>query len=117
MQDALIKRFGHTNPPQGQLQFLHDNGPEYIEKHLTKTLNQWNVESCCTPIYSPQSNGLVEAFNGTFKRDYVYESCLEDVKSVQIQIPKWIEEYNTYAPHSAINMMTPTEFFNFNQAA
>ena len=57
-------------------------------EHLTKTLNQWNVES-----------------------------CLEDVKSVQIQIPKWIEEYNTYAPHSAINMMTPTEFLNFNQAA
>lgn len=117
VQDALIKRFGDMLPPKGQLQFLHDNGLEFIEKILARNLNSWNIESCNTPVYSPQSNGLVESFNGTFKRDYVYESCLDDADSVLSMIPKWLEEYNTFAPHSALGMKTPTEFFNLKEAA
>lgn len=32
---------------------------------------------CHTPPRNPQSNGLAEAFFGSFKRDYVYQVCLE----------------------------------------
>ena len=28
LQEALFTRFGNTLPPEGQLQFLHDNGPD-----------------------------------------------------------------------------------------
>ncbi len=117
VQDGLWKRFGDSLPPKGQLQFLHDNGPEFIENILTQNLKSWNIESCNTPTYSPQSNGMVEAWNGTFKRDYVYESCLDDAEYVLSMIPEWIEEYNNYAPHSALNMKTPQEFFNLITAA
>ncbi|MFT4858499.1 MAG: putative transposase, partial [Algoriphagus sp.] len=30
---------------------------------------------------------------------------------------QWVEEYNTFAPHSALNMKTPNEFYNFKIAA
>ncbi|WP_394335579.1 hypothetical protein [Algoriphagus formosus] len=30
---------------------------------------------------------------------------------------KWMNEYNTYAPHSALEMKTPNEFYNFKIAA
>ena len=56
---------------------------------------------------------MCEAFNATFKRDYVYESCLDNSQTVLGQIQKWINEYNTYAPHSALGMKTPNEFYNF----
>lgn len=117
MQEALFKRFGEELPESGKLQFLHDNGPEYIEKKLRKQLEKWNIQDCSTPVYSPQSNGMCEAFNGTFKRDYVYENCLDTPKIVNEQIQKWIDEYNQYAPHSALNMKTPKEFFIFKSAA
>ncbi len=117
MQEALFKRFGEGLPKKGQLQFLHDNGPEYIEKKLRKQLHEWNVEDCSTPVYSPQSNGMCEAFNGTFKRDYVYENCLDTPETVNSQIQNWIDEYNEYAPHSALNMKTPNEFYIFKSAA
>jgi putative transposase len=71
VQEAIHKRFGDQIPPKNQLQLLHDNGPEFIEKALNKNLALWNIKSCNTPTYSPQSNGMVEAWNGTFKRDYV----------------------------------------------
>ena len=117
VQDALFKRFGDVLPSKGQLQFLTDNGPEFIEKSLNKNLSDWNIDSCNTPTYSPQSNGMVEAFNGTFKRDYVYESCLDSPEYVQSMIPGWIDEYNNYAPHSALEMKTPTEYFKLKNAA
>ncbi len=117
VQDALFSRFGDILPSDGQLQFLHDNGPEYIEKRLNKTLEEWNIQSCNTPTYSPQSNGMCEAFNGTFKRDYVYENCLDTPEMVMGMIPGWIEEYNTFAPHSALGMKTPMEFFNYKMAS
>ena len=117
LQDALYKRFGGDLPNGHGVEFLHDNGPEYIEKELQKRLLKWNVNDCRTPTYSPQSNGMCEAFNGTFKRDYVYENSLDNFETVKEQIGKWVEEYNTFAPHSALKMMTPLEFFNFKMAA
>ncbi len=117
VDSALNKRFGKFLPPEGQLQFLTDNGPEFIEKELNDNLKKWNIESCFTPTYSPQSNGMVEAFNGTFKRDYVYESCLDSAEVVHSQISKWMSEYNNYAPHSALKMKTPTEYFILKSAA
>lgn len=117
VQDALSLRFGDQLPSKGQLQFLHDNGPEYLEKRLLKSLKQWNVDNCNTPTYSPQSNGMCEAFNGTFKRDYVFENCLDNAQIVIQQIQSWVDEYNDFAPHSALNMKTPNEYFIFKSAA
>ena len=117
MQEALFKRFSGVLPNGHGVEFLHDNGPEYIEKILQKNLKKWNVVDCNTPTYSPQSNGMSEAFNGTFKRDYVYEYPLDNVDEVRELFPKWIEEYNNYAPHSALGMLTPNEYFNLKRAA
>lgn len=117
LQEAIFNRFEDNLPEKETLQFLHDNGPEYIEKKLRKSIKQWQIEDCNTPTYSPQSNGMCEAFNGTFKRDYVYESCLDNPASVHDQIQIWVDEYNQFAPHSALNMKTPNEFYNFKLAA
>jgi len=117
LQEALFERFDDRLPKENQLEFLHDNGPEYIEKQLRAQIEKWNIIDCKTPTYSPQSNGMCEALNGTLKRDYVYESCLDNPEIVINQIQKWVNEYNSFAPHSALNMKTPKEYFNFKSAA
>lgn len=40
-----------------------------------------------TPAYSPQSNGLAEAFVKTFKRDYLDGAALRDAIRVRMFVP------------------------------
>ncbi len=63
-----------------------------------------------TPVASPESNGMAEAFVNTFKRDYVAGGDLASAARVLEQIPGWIEDYNTFAPHSSLGMNSPAEF-------
>ena len=63
-----------------------------------------------TPIESPQSNGMAEAFVKTFKRDYARVSSRPDAASVLRQLDGWFEHYNTVHPHKALGYRSPREF-------
>src|SRR5262249_26691966 len=53
------------------------------------------LEPCTTPIESPQSNGMAEAFVKTLKRDYARVNPRRDAASVLRQLDGWFEHYNT----------------------
>lgn len=57
---------------------------------------------------------MCEAFNGAFKRDYVYENSLDNRAIVHKQIQSWIDEYNQFAPHSALKVKTQMNFMTVN---
>ncbi|MEK7287451.1 MAG: integrase core domain-containing protein, partial [Elusimicrobiota bacterium] len=78
---------------------------------LRRVLLGFGMLVCRTPRRSPESNGLAEAFFGTFKRDYVYEGELETFEGVGRKLPGWIGDYNEVAPHSALGMKSPAQFY------
>ncbi len=67
-----------------------------------------------TPAYSPESNGMAEAFVNTVNRDYVYGADLSDGETVIRQLPEWIDDYNRIAPHSPLGMLSQKEFRALN---
>ncbi|MBI0001868.1 transposase [Bartonella sp. W8122] len=69
-----------------------------------------NLKPCFTPVKSPQSNGISEAFVKTLKRDYIKISNFPDSKSALRQINGWIKDYNVIHPHSALNINSPRMF-------
>ncbi len=92
------------------VEWLSDNGPPYTA-HDTRSFGA----SCTlrvrnTPAYSPEPNGMAEAFVKTFKRDYVYLADLWDAETVLRLLPTWFADYNDNHPHKGLKMMSPKEF-------
>lgn len=63
-----------------------------------------------TPAYSPESNGMAEAFVKTLKRDYVSGAELSSVAAVLDHLPRWVADYNGIAPHSALGYLPPLAY-------
>jgi len=111
MDRTLWARFGeHTLKAPHAIEWLSDNGPQYTATASVLYAHELGLEPITTPAYSPQSNGLAEAFVGTFKRDYVDGAELRDAESVLRQLGGWIEDYNSQAPHSALGMQSPADY-------
>lgn len=109
MLEAVEGRFGGYRAPQ-PVEMLSDNGSPYIAKETRVFARQIGLKPCFTPIKSPQSNGISEAFVNTLKRDYVRVTPLPDAKTVLGLIAGWFEDYNENHPHSGLKMRSPREF-------
>jgi putative transposase len=111
VREAIFQRFGWETGRACGIEFLSDNGPEYASQRFRQVLEGLGLVACRTPCRSPESNGIAEAFFGSFKRDYVYQSCLETLPDLEEQVPRWIQDYNEVAPHSALGMRSPAQFY------
>jgi transposase InsO family protein len=109
MLEAVERRFGTYRAP-AVVEMLTDNGSPYIAKDTQIFARQLGLKSCFTPVRSPQSNGMSEAFVKTLKRDYVQVTPLPDAQTVLGLIGGWIEDYNENHPHSGLKMRSPREF-------
>ena len=92
------------------IQWLSDNGPQYTATASVLYAHALGLVPITTPAYSPESNGLAEAFVHTFKRDYVNGAEVRDAETVLAQLAGWFDDYNRQAPHSALGMRPPTEY-------
>ena len=77
MLEAVEKRFADTCAPH-PIEHLSDNGSPYTAKDTRDFAAALNLVPCFTPVRSPESNGMAEAFVKTFKRDYVRVHPLPD---------------------------------------
>lgn len=107
--EAVETRFGGLRAPR-TIQFLTDRGSIFRALETKSVAASLNLQSCFTMAYSPESNGMAEAFVKTLKRDYVYANDCVDPEAVQGMIPGWIKDYNENAPHSALGMISPVEY-------
>jgi transposase InsO family protein len=109
MLDAVEQRFAGIRAPHA-IEHLSDNGSPYTAKDTRDFAAALNLVPCFTPVRSPESNGMAEAFVKTFKRDYVRVNPLPDAATALRQIAGWIADYNDVHPHSALRMRSPREF-------
>lgn len=110
MVEAVEKRFGKVDTLPHAIQWLSDNGGCYTADETREMGKALGFIVCTTPAYSPESNGMSEAFVKTLKRDYVYLSNLENAEAVLKQLPGWFEDYNENAPHKGLKMRSPRQY-------
>ena len=109
MVQCVEKRFGTIRAPH-PVQWLSDNGSIFAAHKTIKIALALNLAPCFTPVESPESNGMAEAFVKTFKRDYVRISPIPNAVSALAAIDHWMEDYNTIHPHSRLGYRSPREY-------
>jgi putative transposase len=117
MLESVERRFANRALPH-PIEWLSDNGSCYRAHETISFAQSIGLVPCFTPARSPQSNGMVESFVKTFKRDYVYVHDRPYEQSVLAQLPRWFENYNENHPHKALRMKSPREFIrSYHQPA
>jgi len=117
MAETVERRFGKVTELPHKVQWLTDNGPGYIADETVAFGRLLGLEICTTAPYSPESNGMAEAFVKTFKRDYVAFGDLSSAERVLEQLPGWFQDYNESAPHKGLGMKSPREYLQDLQQA
>jgi putative transposase len=87
-----------------------DNGPEFIAKHFKKWLSNNAIIWEQIRPGSPQENGIVERFNGTYRSEILDANLLTDLGHCKQITQDWIKEYNQERPHESLGFKTPMEY-------
>jgi putative transposase len=110
MLDSVERRFGLATRLPRPIEWLSDNGSPYTAHKTRAFAGEIGLVPRTTPIESPQSNGMAEAFVKTIKRDYARVAVRPDAASVLRQLDFWFGHYNTVHPHKALGYRSPREF-------
>jgi len=109
MRQAVFARFA-TAKPTTELQWLSDNGAIYTALETVIEAERLGLTPITTPVASPESNGISEAFVNTLRRDYLDGADLSTAARVLEQIQAWVVDYNENAPHSSLGYRSPVEY-------
>jgi transposase InsO family protein len=117
MVECVEHRFGKAPQLPHCIQWLSDNGSCYTARETVAFGRKLGFDIRTTPAYSPESNGMAEAFVKRFKQDYVWFGDLSSASKVLEQLPDWFEDYNEHAPHKALAMRSPRQYRRAQQEA
>lgn len=118
VKSHLSEVFEHYGLPK---QFNVDNGSPWGNSQLLQhtQLTVWLMRLGIRVTHSrprhPQTNGKLERFHRTFKKDVLQQSSIADFKQAQLLFDEWREIYNYERPHQAINMQVPADRYKPSQ--
>lgn len=84
-----------------------DNGPEFIAKRLVTWLKGLKIAPLFIQPGSPWENGYCESFNGRMRDECLNGEIFYSLFEAKTWIKKWMVEYNTVRPHSALKGRPP----------
>ena len=110
---CVERRFGSIKAAT-PVEWLSDNGSAYTAHETSDTATALGLRLAFTPVRSPESNGISEAFVKTIKRDYARHHLLPDAVTVLALLPSWFDDYNEVHPHSGLRFLSPREFLRLS---
>ena len=103
--------------PDAAARIISDNGPQFIAKDFKEFIRISGMTHVKTSPYYPQSNGKIERWHQSVKRECIRPKTplsLEDARRV---IGEFVTHYNTVRLHSSIGYVTPQDMLDGRQAA
>ncbi|HEY9291123.1 MAG TPA: IS481 family transposase [Microlunatus sp.] len=120
---ALAEALSRFGVPE---EVITDNGKQFTDRFGRHAIRNGEVlfDKICrmngithrlTQPASPNQNGKVERFHGTFRPDFLDQAGpFESVQAAQAAVDVWVEHYNTDRPHQSLDdklPVTPSQRF------
>lgn len=103
LQQALEK-FPGEKP-----RIISDNGPQFLARDFKEFIRLVGATHVRTSPYYPQSNGKLERWHGSLKRECIRPSCPDSVAEARKRITSFVEHYNSVRLHAALGYLTPAD--------
>lgn len=87
-----------------------DNGPELTANALRDWCRFSRAGSAYIDPGSPWQNPYVESFGSRIRDELLAVELFSCLAEAQVLIEDWRQDYNHHRPHSALGMMTPSQF-------
>lgn len=88
-----------------------DNGPEFTSRFFQQWAAKKGIELQYIEPGKPMQNAFAESFNGRFRDECLNTHWFENLAHARQLIANWRAYYNTSRPHSALNNVTPNQFY------
>ena len=99
-----LERFPNEHP-----RVITDNGAQFVSRDFKKFLAEMQLQHVRTSPYHPQSNGKIEAFHKTARRDCIRREPFFDLQDARKKIKRFVDHYCYDRLHSGIWYLTPYE--------
>ena len=95
--------------PEARARILSDNVPQFMAKNFKEFIRVSGMTHVRTSVYYPQSNGKLERWHQTLKREYVRPGSPLSLQQARELVEKYVHHYNENRLHSAIGYVTPRD--------
>lgn len=98
--------------PGAKPRVISDNGPQFIANDFKSFIRIQGLTHVRTAPYYPQSNGKLERWHGSVKRECIRPACPETADEARRKVAAFVDHYNHVRLHSAIGYLTPADKLN-----
>jgi transposase InsO family protein len=86
---------------------ISDNGPQFVARDFKAFVRLCGMTHVRTSPYYPQSNGKIESWHKTVKRECIRPLTPLNLNDARRIVKRFVQTYNTQRLHSGIGYVTP----------
>jgi putative transposase len=106
--ETIVQRALEKHPGE-KPRIISDNGPQFIAKEFKQFVREGGLTHVRTSPYYPQSNGKLERWHGSLKRECVRPAAPASVDEARAKVADYVKHYNEIRLHGALGYVTPVD--------
>ena len=112
----IILQSAKEKYPEAKPRIISDNGPQFIARDFKEFIRISGMTHVRTSPYYPQSNGKLERWHQSIKRECIRPGTPLTPEDARRLIASYVDHYNMVRLHSAIGFVTPNDMLAGRQA-